>query len=497
MQEGFTGKLSDCPEPLPRADHGRWSSHAEKFFIDRDHLVQVFGISVGQIKKLKKAGVTTVAELAAASDKKVDKLDAGSLEKLVAQARLQCQTREDRQKDPHALPRYEVLAPNDINGNLAGLPALPRAHAADVFFDMEGYPLVPGGLEYLFGAAFRSGSDGSLEFKGWWAHNRDQEKQAFEGFVDWVHDRWKKNPGMHIYHYAAYEVSALRRLSTRHDARQEQVDDLLRNDVFVDLYKIVRHGLRIGVGSYSIKTIEVLYHAKRSTVVSTAADSIVQYGRWIQSGQDHDWKTSSILAAICEYNKDDCESNAALADWVRKIAAQHGISAAAKISSTESPPSRTLASAVAARIAAREATVAELRAKGDAVSVVLADLMDFHRREQKPMWWRMFDRAGATEEELRDDSGCIQGVHIDGNSIVEKKSLVQSYRFDPSQECKPCRWRRSDVHAQSRGGIYCHCDRPCDGNGKAQDQPAKSRAETGQFFPKNGFAAAERVRQSG
>ena len=32
LQQAFTGRLADRPEPLPRADHGRWTSHAERFF---------------------------------------------------------------------------------------------------------------------------------------------------------------------------------------------------------------------------------------------------------------------------------------------------------------------------------------------------------------------------------------------------------------------------------------------------------------------------------
>ena len=51
MQAALSGKMDDCPEPLPRGDHGRWTSHAKKFLLDRDHLVQVANISVGQIKK--------------------------------------------------------------------------------------------------------------------------------------------------------------------------------------------------------------------------------------------------------------------------------------------------------------------------------------------------------------------------------------------------------------------------------------------------------------
>ena len=93
---------------------------------------------------------------------------------------------------------------------------------------------------------------------------------------------------MHIYHYADYEVSAVRRPSTRHDTRQDQVDELLRHEVFVDLYQIVRQGLRIGENSYSIKTVERLYRPKRDTEVATAGDSIVQYSRWMESREAGD-----------------------------------------------------------------------------------------------------------------------------------------------------------------------------------------------------------------
>ena len=136
---------------LPRAEHGRWTSYAEKFFLEKDHLVQVAGISVGQIKRLKVAGIATMAGLAAAAGKLVHKLDTGTLEKLVSQARLQCETRDDRKAKPDAKPRYEVLPHKGLNGEPRGLAVLPPANPADVFFDMEGYPLVPGGLEYLFG----------------------------------------------------------------------------------------------------------------------------------------------------------------------------------------------------------------------------------------------------------------------------------------------------------------------------------------------------------
>ncbi|WP_447965011.1 TM0106 family RecB-like putative nuclease [Nitrospira sp. Ecomares 2.1] len=432
MQNGFTGNLTDRPEPLPRADHGRWTSHAEKFFHDTDHLVQVAGITVGQIKKLKKGGIATVDDLSAASGTSIRKLAADSLEKLVAQARLQCQTRADRIMNPDAPPRYEVLPSIGANGEPVGLAALPPDHPADVFFDMEGYPLVAGGLEYLFGVCTRSEQSDSFEFMDWWAHTREEEQLAFEGFVDWVFNRWQHNPGMHIYHYAPYEVCAVRRLSTRHDTRQDEVDALLRNEVFVDLFQIVRHGLRLGENSYSLKTVERLYRPKRATEVATAADSIVQYARWIESQQPDDWNRSPILKDIRDYNQDDCASTAELLEWLRKVIVEHQIT----VVNQNPDPAPSAPKELPPEVVARLETAAQLRTQGDAISLILADVIDFHRREEKPMWWRMFDRATATPEELRDDPACLEGISAVGTPVPEKLSLVQEYRFDPSQECK-------------------------------------------------------------
>ena len=52
---------------------------------------------------------------------------------------------------------------------------------------------------------------------------------------------------MHVYHYAAYEPSTLTRLMGAHATREDEVDDLLRREVLVDLYPVVRQGLRAGV----------------------------------------------------------------------------------------------------------------------------------------------------------------------------------------------------------------------------------------------------------
>ena len=114
---------------------------------------------------------------------------------------------------------YEALP--HVKGK--GFALLPPPSPADVFFDMEGYPHADEGLEYLFGVVLRGAA--GPEFKDWWAHDRREEQIAFEAFIDWVYAMWLQHPSLHIYHYASYEVTAMRRLACRNNSRIEKVDE--------------------------------------------------------------------------------------------------------------------------------------------------------------------------------------------------------------------------------------------------------------------------------
>lgn len=338
-----------------------------------------------------------------------------------------------------------MLPTVDDNARPVGLAALPEENPGDVYFDMEGFPLIPGGLEYLFGNTTIDTQSGAYEFTDFWAHDRESEKLAFEGFIDWVYDRWLKNPGMHIYHYAPYEVTAVRRLSTFHDTRQDQVDELLRHEVFVDLYRIVRQGLRIGEDSYSLKKVERIYWPQsRTGVVTLSIGSVVHYARWMESDEPGDWQSSPILKEIRDYNKDDCDSTAELARWLRQLAAENGIPPSTDASALRSADQSDIKE-LDERTAARLEIARQLREKNDNISRVLADLVDFHRREGKPVWWKFFERCSSESEIPWDDNGCIADVEAIGEPVPEKRSLVQEYRFDPAQECKLSAGERKSV----------------------------------------------------
>ncbi len=216
------------------------------------------------------AGITTVTELAGHTGPVAD-MSARSVTALVAQARLQIDERDT------GTPQFEVADPQPLT-------LLPNPDEGDLFFDFEGDPLwtadgVDWGLEYLFGV-LEGGKAGA--FHPLWAHDRPDERKALIDFLALVAKRRKRFPNMHIYHYAAYEKTALLRLAGRHGVGEDEVDDLLRSGTLVDLYPIVRKSIRTGAESLSLKALEPLYMGSRlrSGDVTTATDSITQYARY-------------------------------------------------------------------------------------------------------------------------------------------------------------------------------------------------------------------------
>src|SRR5206468_10074775 len=95
-------------------------------------------------------------------------------------------------------------------------------------------------------------ADARGAFHPFWAHDRAQERRAVEAVIDLIHEAHARDPAMHVYHYAAYEVTALRQLTCEYGTREEELDDLLRAEVFVDLYKVVSQGLRLSHERYEI-----------------------------------------------------------------------------------------------------------------------------------------------------------------------------------------------------------------------------------------------------
>jgi len=356
-----------------------------------------------------------------------------------AEAFLKAKTQASLQtaSDGLDIPEY-VVVPHEA-GVQRGLSILPPHSDMDVFFDIEGYPGLDGGLEYLWGNSYFD-IDGTRTFKDFWAHDRRQEKQSFIEFINWVYGRWRSDPAMHIYHYGNYEIAAIRKLMGRYGACEEMVDNLLRNNVFVDLYNVVRHGLMIGEPKYSIKNVEHIYRGRRETDVASGGESIIVYEEWRANPDGDNWQTSAILNSIRDYNIDDCDSTQELADWLRLEQAKHNIPYLLPDGEGEKELSEDVTELTRLRDAILEKADAIENAKERSLLETLAWSLEFHRRENKPVWWKLFDRLGLGELELYDDMECLTGLIRTERApfppTKKARNMAYEYRFDTDQPFK-------------------------------------------------------------
>ncbi|MEJ7569279.1 MAG: TM0106 family RecB-like putative nuclease [Gaiellaceae bacterium] len=374
-----------------------------------DHLSRVAGIRRSQIEKLATAGISTLAQLGLAPDEPPPAgFDADVWERLHDQADLQLRRRETGDIG------LILLKPQPE----AGFALLPDSSPGDLFFDFEGNPFwdSSGGLEYLWGILDVEG-----EFTPLHAYDHATERIAFERFVDLVHERLARDPDLHVYHYASYEIDALRRLMGRYGTREAELDDLLRRGVFVDLLKVVRNGIRAAVPGYGLKELEVFLDFERQAEVKDGGTSIVVFEQWMQTGEQE------LLDRIDEYNREDCVATRLLRDWLLDLRAD-SLADYGPFPLPEPKEPKPVPEAKAERAALR----AQLLDGGEELA---AQLLDYHDRERKPVWWAFFDRIEKTPEELLEDADSISGLQQVGEPVRIDRSWAYTLCF-PAQEHK-------------------------------------------------------------
>ena len=330
--------IATYPEPVEHCDVCRWNPSCRARRRSDDDLSLVAGASSRQRRALKRRGVATrrgLAGLALPMGPPLEGVGPEALARVHEQARIQVQS-EDRGEvlwELLPLERAEDRTPVPMRGLLG----LPEPSPGDLFLDLEGDPFaLDDGVDYLFGILeprlteddpryAGSGETPGPKFHAIWSLDDDgqvtwaSEKAAFERTVDLIMDRWAAGRALHVYHYAAYERTALARLAQRHGTRELEVDRLMRGGVLVDLFRVVRQGIRAGVESYSIKRIEPLYALEREVALKDAGSSIVAFETWLELGPDAPVDDGPrILSEIEGYNRDDVVSNWKLRDWLEE-----------------------------------------------------------------------------------------------------------------------------------------------------------------------------------
>ena len=244
-------------------------------------------------------------------------------------------------------------------------------------------------------------------------------------------DRLGADPDLHVYHYAPYEPTAFRRLMGRYATREVEVDRLLRGGVLVDLYRVVRQGVRASVESYSIKKLEPHYGYEREVDLRDAGSSIVAFEEWLELGgeagdQERDARAHRALQPRRRrLDAGSCATGSRIGD--AELAARAGWtrSAAPGPSDPDERQGRPRGVAPAGpggrRPADRRAcrrTSRHDRTPTEHARWLLAQLLGWHRRENKAGWWRYFHLLDdLTDEERVEEAepiGMLELVGVGG-----------------------------------------------------------------------------------
>jgi predicted RecB family nuclease len=449
----------------------------------RRDLLLVAGMRTPQRTRLRAAGVTTIDELAASSGP-VEGVGSAALTALRAQAVLQTTAAGG----PLA---YDVFDP-------AALEVVPPPDAGDIFFDFEGDPLYSerlGGrdqwnLDYLFGVV----ESDTGAFRPFWAHDFAEEREALLAFLAYVSERRRRHPDMHIYHYADYERAHLQAMTARHGVGEQQLDELLRRNTFVDLYPIVKKSVRVSSRSYGLKKLEPLYMGddRRSSDVQdggASVDAYVEYRRLRDAGDAV--AAAAQLADIAEYNRDDCVSTGRLRDWLLARAAERGVAPLGVVDlaaeQVDDPPNplrdelRALAGDPLDPARTPERTALALTAAA----------LDFHRRERKTFWWEHFNRLFAPIEDWQDS----RDVLVVESAVVERDWEPEGWRGTPTRRLL-LRGRLAPGSRLRDSGVTLVYDRPGPFDIRGSERgarPANMRAAIVEVVDDGTLRVAERL----
>lgn len=397
------------PDPVSHCDVCRWWKQCDDIREHDKHLSIIAGISSRQTRELNRQSINTLPDFAT----RTEPLDAppktGSVEsfsKLHHQAKLQHHFRETKELRTRFLP----VEPR------RGLCKLPEPSDGDIFFDIEGDRFAfDTGLEYLFGYCISE--SGKPKYESMWALDQSSEKKMFETFIDLMMEKWVKYPDFHIYHYAHYEPTAMKRLAMQHATREDDVDKLLRAERFVDLYSVVKQSLQAGVDRYSIKNLEPFYEYKRDTALEDARRALREFENELDLSC-LDVINEDTMNVVEGYNKDDCVSTLHLRDWLETLRQKQlnndesiprpellDGNASEKIKEQDDE-SASLASALVAGLPDTD------RNPQEQAKWLLAHLLDYFRREDKCVWWEYFRLHDLDTNELFLEKSGIAGLQF-------------------------------------------------------------------------------------
>ncbi|MGH3091371.1 MAG: AAA family ATPase, partial [Gaiellaceae bacterium] len=161
---------------------------------------------------------------------------------------------------------------------------------------------------------------------------------------------------------------------------------------------------------------------EREAEIKEGGTSILMFEEWMRTRDD------AVLAEIAAYNEEDCLATLLLRDWLlgRKaeaIATFGPIPTPAPVDPKEERPEKV----------ARAELRLSLLETGDAAAALAGELLDYHDRERKPVWWAFFERVEMSPGELAEDAESIGALELVSGPEPVARSQAWTFTFPPQE----------------------------------------------------------------
>src|SRR5262249_12694724 len=153
---------------------------------------------------------------------------------------------------------------------------------------------------------------------------------------------------------------------------------------------------------------------ERAEDIGGGGGATVMFEEWIEAGD------ARILESIRAYNEEDCRSLCELHRWLLEL--RPGAMPWRSPPEEREPPPPDTQERLEDR-ARVERELLEGATEGEP-RCLLAQLLEYHRREEKPQWWEYFHHRSLDEEELVADSDTIGDITAVGEPEEDGQSLV-------------------------------------------------------------------------
>ena len=243
----------------------------------------IFRISQADQRRLYDIGIRTVGDLASSDVNDLQtKLEDWPFDKLV---RFNNQAKSLMSQEPLVLKK----------------PNFPQVRY-EVYFDIESDPTKD--IHYLLGVLIKDTDSGSMDYKYFFANNKEEEPLIWKNFLDFL-------AGLDdfvIYHYAYLEKVVFDLFALKYGAPSGLISKFKENTI--DLYDQTVETVVLPLYFYSLKDVAGYIGYKWDDPEAGGAESVVWYNEWLES------KNAGILKKILKYNEDDVRATLAIKEWL-------------------------------------------------------------------------------------------------------------------------------------------------------------------------------------